>query len=78
MGKSHFIEKNLIKYHALMPRSSSNQKLLSNILIFNANTGVHARFIQPTKKKILTNIYLTPTTAVYVIPCKQWYFCKRY
>ena len=78
MGESHFIEKNLIKYHALMPRSSYNQKLLSNILIFNANTGVHARFIQLTKKKILINIYLTPTTAVYVIPCKLWYFCKRY
>ena len=39
---------------------------------------VHACFIQPTKKKILANTYLTPTTAVYVIPCKQWYFCKRY
>ena len=50
-----------------MPRSI-NQKLLKKVVIYYAMCSY---VLHPaTKEKVLANAHLTPTTAVYVIPCK--------
>ena len=51
-----------------MPRSS-NKKLLCNILIFYGKCS-YTFHSANKEKKIINNTYLTPTTAVYVVPCK--------
>ena len=67
MGISHFIGKNALKSGGLcqcLPAKSFS------VTFKFFMPSVHTCFIQPTKKKILANTDLTPTTAVYVIVSK--------
>ena len=65
--KGHLIRKTLIKDHTIYA-NVSQQKLLSNIVIF----FVKCPYMIPSANnvKYLANTVPTPTTAVYVLPCK--------
>ena len=67
MGKVILLEKISLSIMHFMPRIPT--KNCSGTFKFFM-PSVHTGFIQPTKKKILANTDLTPTTAGYVIPCK--------